>query len=423
MNINIGVIGLGYVGLPLSLKMGHFFNTVGYDFNKNHISLLKKQKKDKNNEVTKVDFSRAKKVSFTYNFNDLKECNIYIIALPTPVNKHNKPDISNIITLCKKLVKLINESDTIIFESSFYPGTVNDILVPAIEKKSNYKLICNKNFFVGYSPERINPGLNGKKIHQIKKIVSASNNKTLNMISDIYSKIIDQGVHKVKDIKVAEAAKMLENAQRDVNIGFINEYSILLKKLNIDVISTLRAAETKWNYHKYRPGLVGGHCIGVDTNYLIYASRKENFEPSILSSVRKTNENMSKYYADEIIKTLKLKNKQRLKSRVLIMGFAFKENCPDIRNTKIYDLYLNLLRYSSNIDICDNYVNANDVKKEYNISLKKKIKKNYYDAVVIAVAHDYIKKIKFSKIKEYTKKNSLVFDLKYTFFDKSIIYI
>lgn len=422
MSIHIGLIGLGYVGLPLSLKLGKHFNTFGYDIDKKHIALLKKNK-DKNNEIRKNDFLSSKKIKFTDNFNHLVDCNIYIIALPTPLNKNKKPDISNIINFCKKLSKNLKENDTIVFESSFYPGTINNILVPLIEKQTQNRLIYNQNIFIGYSPERINPGLYGKKIDQIKKIISASNKKTLDKLFYIYSKITKKGIHKVKDIKVAEASKMLENVQRDVNIGLINEFSILLNKLNINLLDTLKAAETKWNYHKYRPGLVGGHCIGVDTNYLIYASKGVDFNPKILNSVRQINDNMPKYYAYQIIKNLKNKKLNIKKTNALIMGFTFKENCSDIRNTKVYDLYLNMLRYFKRIDIYDSFVNKVEAKKEYNLNIKNNIKKNFYEVIIIAVPHNYIKKLNITKIKNYNKKNIYIFDLKYAFSSNSVIHI
>lgn len=422
MRIQIGLIGLGYVGLPLSLKLGKHFKTIGYDIDKKHIALLKKNK-DKNNEIRKNDFLNSKKIKFTDDFNHLADCNIYIIALPTPLNKNKKPDISNIINFCKKLSKHLNKNDTIVFESSFYPGTINNILVPLIEKQTQYRLIYNKNIFIGYSPERINPGLYGKKIDQIKKIISASNKKTLDKLFYIYSKITKKGIHKAKDIKVAEASKMLENVQRDVNIGLINEFSMLLNKLNINLLDTLTAAETKWNYHKYRPGLVGGHCIGVDTNYLIYASKEVDFNPKILNSVRQINDNMPKFYAHQIIKNLKNKKLNIKKTNALIMGFTFKENCSDIRNTKVYDLYLNMLRYFNRIDIYDSFVNKVEAKKEYNLNIKNNIRKNFYEVIIIAVPHNYIKKLKIAKIKNYNKKNIFIFDLKYAFSSNSVIHI
>lgn len=418
----MGIIGLGYVGLPLSLELGKHFNTIGYDIDNNHIKLLKK-KIDKNKEVKAKDFNKSKLINFTSHFQDIHDCNFYIVALPTPVNKNNKPQIDNIKKLCIDIISILKKNDTIIFESSFAPGTINEILVPIIEKNSKGQFIYNKNFFVAYSPERINPGKNGKKLQEITKIVSASNANTLKKISYIYSKIIKKGLHKVKNIKIAEAAKMLENTQRDINIAFINEFSIILDKLNIDPIATFKAAETKWNFHKYRPGLVGGHCIGVDTNYLIDTCNKINFNPSILKHSRHINENMSLYYSNKIIKILKQNNLKSSSLKLLIYGFSFKENCSDIRNTKIFDLYNHLNKKFKVVHVFDSYVNKKDVIKNYKINFKEKLPNNYYNVVIFPVAHDYIKNINIKKIMKLTTKKHFLFDLKNIFSSKDFIRI
>lgn len=404
MREKIAIIGLGYVGLPLSLAFNKKYDVVGYDINHKRIKELNKHK-DVTKEVSKKDLKEAKKIIYTSNTSHLNKCSIFIVTVPTPINKKNDPDLSKLISASKLIGKNLKKNSIVIYESTTYPGCTEEICVPILSKYSN--LIYNKEFFCGYSPERVNPGDKKRKLNQIQKIVSASNNKTLQRIYNIYNKSIKSKIIKVKSIKIAEGAKIIENTQRDINIALMNEFSIIFKKLDISFEEVLEAAKTKWNFIPFKPGLVGGHCIGVDPYYLAYKAKKIGYNPKLILSGRKINDSMSEYEANLICQILK----KKIKPRVLVMGLAFKENVPDLRNSKSFDLIDFLKKKKIDVECHDSNVNPEEIKKGYKILRAKDLKKHYYDAVVILVAHkNFINSSK--KIKLLVKKNGIIYDFK-----------
>ena len=410
----IAVVGLGYVGLPLSIEFSKHFKTVGFDIDKKRINQLK-DFNDINNEISLAEIKNKKKLTFSSNIEDIKKCNTFIITVPTPVDKKNKPDLKNIFKSCLIIGKILKKKDLIIFESTVYPGLTEEVCIPKIEKYSKLKI--NKDFYCGYSPERINPGDKKRTLSKIIKITSGSNLIASKIVDNLYKKIIKAGTFNVSSIKVAEASKVIENTQRDLNVAFVNELSMIFSKMNIDTEEVLDAANTKWNFQKFTPGLVGGHCIGVDPYYLTYKAKRLGLKPKIILSGRKVNNNMSKFITKKINNNIKLK--KNINSRILIMGITFKENCSDIRNTKVIDLYNQLSKTNNIVDVYDPIVNKIEVKKIYNLKLTNILKQNYYDAIVISVAHNLFKNIGIKKIRSYGKKKCLIFDLKYLFDKKN----
>lgn len=404
----IGVIGVGYVGLPLAIKFSDHYKVISYDYNKKRILELLKHY-DVNQEYTKVDLKKNNLI-FTNNFNSLKKCNYFIITLPTPLNKKNSPDLDALVKLCKNLGKIIKKNDTIIFESTVYPGATEDLFLPNIEKVT--KLKVNEDFFLGYSPERINPGDKFHRIDNIKKIVSGSNKKSLNIVKNLYKKIVKAGVYSVSSIKVAELSKVLENTQRFVNIALINEISILCNKLKIQTKEVVDAASSKWNFMRVYPGLVGGHCISVDPLYLSYKSKFYKLNPDIIETSHKINNNVANF----IIKNFnKLINKK--KPKVLILGATFKENCSDLRNSGIIKILKLLNKIGVIPTVIDPYVNTNPkLNIKGNFNFKKIFQKNFYDVIIILVAHEIFKKMGLKKIKKLSKKKDcIIMDVKSLF--------
>ena len=411
-NLIVGVIGLGYVGTPLALSLGRYFKVVGFDLNKNRISQLKK-KKDITNETNLSEFNKAKKILFSYKLKDLKNCNVFIITVPTPVTKTNKPNFYYLKKASSLVAKVMNKNSIIVYESTVYPGATEEQCVPVLEKIS--KLKYNKDFYCGYSPERINPGDKKHKLEKISKIVSASNKKTLNVLKFIYGKIIKAKIIPTSSIMVAEAAKVIENTQRDLNIAFVNELSIICSKLNIDTNQVLSAASTKWNFHKYSPGLVGGHCIGVDPYYLTHKSKLLGYKPKIILAGRKLNDSMPLYITRQLEKYIKLKKINKKKIKILILGITFKENCPDIRNSQSLKLSSLIKDKYKKVYIYDKVANIKNLKK--NLILKKNLKKNSFDVIILAVPHKLIVNKGIKVIKSYLKQKSVFFDLK-GYFDR-----
>jgi len=413
--INISVIGLGYVGLPLALAFGKYFNTIGYDINKDRIKYLNKNI-DKNNETKKIDFKKSKNIYFTHDHNQISISNIYVITVPTPIYKNKKPDYRILKNACEIVGKFLKKNDIVIFESTVYPGMTEDICVPILIKNSRLKY--KKDFSVGYSPERINPGDKKRKLENIPKLVSASDNKSLNIISYLYSKIINAKIHKIESIKIAEAAKIIENTQRDINIAFINELSIIFNKLNIDTYKVLEAANTKWNFLNFQPGLVGGHCIGVDPYYLTYIAKKNGYNTKIILSGRELNDNMYKEVTKKIFKQIKIQ-KLNKNLKILIMGYTFKENCSDVRNSQIIKINKLISKYY-HTDIYDPHI-YNDI-KDKKLNVIKYPKKNYYDVILLAVNHEIFLKLGIRKILKFAKKDRIIFDIKNMFpeYKKSI---
>ncbi len=403
----ISVVGLGYVGLPLAIELGKKFNVIGFDISKNRILNLKK-KIDLSKEITSNEFSKSKFLKFSFKKEDLKKSDIYIITVPTPLKNNKKPDISYIIKACDIIFKTIEKGNVIVLESTVYPGFCEEVLAPYIEKKTGF--LFNKDFFLGYSPERINPGNSKYKLKNIVKIVSASNKKTLNDLSFIYKSIVNAGIYKVKNIKIAESAKVIENVQRDVNVALINELSMLFNKINIDTKEVLKAANTKWNFLNFSPGLVGGHCIGVDPYYLTFKSKQIGFNPRLILAGRQINDHIPRYISSKIIKNFK--NDKSVKG--LILGASFKENCTDVRNSGSEKIF-NILKKKYQMHIYDPIASENDCKKIYKKLFIKKLRKNFYNFIIIAVGHSYFKKIGYRKIKSFTKKGSILFDVKSIF--------
>ncbi len=408
-DLKLAIIGLGYVGLPLAIEFGKKKFVIGYDVNKKRISELKSGK-DKNLEFKKKDLKNSKKLKFTNNINDLKLANCYIITVPTPIDKYKKPDLDPILNSSKMIGKLVKKNDLIIYESTVYPGCVEEVCVPILEKFSKMKF--NQDFFCGYSPERINPGDKNHTISNIKKITSGSNKEIASLVDDLYNEIVIVGTHKAPSIKIAEAAKVIENTQRDLNIALINELSILFHKLNIDTQSVLDAAGSKWNFLPFKPGLVGGHCIGVDPYYLTYKAESISYKPKIILAGRELNDNMGYYVAKKLIKKLKQKNIEIDNAKILIMGLTFKENCADIRNSGIQKVINKLNKFKCNLDLYDPWAAKEDIKQTYDIYPISKLKNNSYDAIILSVAHDEFKAIKIKNIKKLCKKNHVIFDLK-----------
>ncbi len=408
--IKIGIIGLGYVGLPLAVEFGNKRKVIAYDIDKNRIAKLKIYN-DETNELSSSKLKRSKKLIVTNNFNDLRECNCYIITVPTPIKRNNAPDLTYLINSTIKLSKILKINDLIIYESTVYPGCLEEICVPTIEKNSGLKF--NKEFFLGYSPERINPGDKLHTISKIKKITSGSTKLITTVVDRLYNEIIEAGTFVAESIKVAEAAKIIENTQRDINIALVNELSIIFNKMNIDTEAVLKAASTKWNFHSFTPGLVGGHCISVDPYYLTYKSRSIGYNPKMILAGREINDNMSKYVVRKLTQGMRNKNIKLKEANILIMGFTFKENCPDIRNTKVFDVYKGLKRKKISVEVYDPWVSKDEVKKMYNFTTINKLKNKFYDALIFAVPHNEFKKLRIEKIRSYLKTNHVIFDLKY----------
>ena len=414
MKDTIAVIGLGYVGLPLVIEFGKKFKTIGYDIDKKRINDLI-SKKDITGELSSYDLGENSNIMYTSNLEEIKCANIYIIAVPTPIDKNNKPDLNILLNATKDVGNVIDINDIVIFESTVYPGCTEEECVPILEKKSH--LIYNKDFFCGYSPERINPGDKKRTLTKIIKITSGSNKKTLLKIDSLYNTILEKGTFPVSSIKVAEAAKIIENCQRDINIAFVNELSILFNLLNIDTKEVLEAAGTKWNFLPFTPGLVGGHCIGVDPYYLTYKAEQLGYDSKIILSGRKLNDSMPQHVFDRIEKIFSTKNIKMLKAKILLLGITFKENCTDTRNSKIVDLYNIFIKENAKVDVYDPLAIKEDVQKHFNIELLNfnDISKIKYDCVIIGVPHDCFLNI---NIKQFLKDESVVFDIKGIFKEK-----
>ena len=413
----IGIVGLGYVGLPLALEFSKIYQTIGFDTNKNRINQLKKGK-DKTNEIELKHLSR-KNLLFSSDINNLSKCNTYIITVPTPITKDKKPDLSFLEKASEMVGKYLKKHDVVIFESTVYPGVTEDICMPILEKISGLEL--NKDFFGGYSPERINPGDKKHRLRNIKKVTSGSTKKSAKYIDNLYKSIIKAGTFMAEDIRTAEAAKVIENTQRDINIALMNEFSMVFNKMGLNTHSVLEAARTKWNFLPFEPGLVGGHCIGIDPYYLAHKSILSGHHPEMILSGRKINDSMSFFVSKKIISLMKSKKMVIKMSKILILGFSFKENCPDHRNTKVFDLYQNILKKASKVDIYDPLIDYAEAKKTYKASFINKIPKNFYDVIVIAVPHSSFLKLGKNSFKEYLKSNHLIFDLKNLFHNKTNI--
>jgi len=410
--LKVAVIGLGYVGLPLAVEFGKKRSVVGFDIDIIRIDQLKKGL-DKTLEIESKDLKKSSLVKFTSNVDDLEECNLYIVAVPTPIDDKKRPDMHLLLEASSIIGKILKPNDIVIYESTVYPGATEEDCVPVLEKESG--LIFNKDFFVGYSPERVNPGDKNHKLPDVLKVTSGSTQEVASLIDVLYNQIITAGTYKAESIKVAEAAKVIENTQRDLNIALINELAIIFNKMNLETKDILNAAGTKWNFLDFKPGLVGGHCIGVDPYYLTYKAKETGYVPNIILAGRKLNDEMGSYVAQQMIKALGDKDISLSEANILIAGFTFKENCPDVRNTKVIDVYNNLLENGFKVDLYDPWADKEEVYDKYSVELIKEPNKMFYDGIITTVNHDVFKKQGSTWFRSLGKTKHIFYDLKNMF--------
>ena len=409
---NIAIIGLGYVGLPLAVEFGKSRSTIGFDINQKRIDELKNGK-DRTHEVEPEVLKKASQLSYTNVIEDLKECKLFIVTVPTPIDKFKTPDLTPLKKASESVGKILKKGDIVIYESTVFPGCTEEVCVPILEEKSGLRY--NEDFFCGYSPERINPGDKQHRLPNIKKVTSGSNSEVADEVDQLYASIIEAGTHKASSIKVAEAAKVIENAQRDLNIAFVNELALIFEKMSIDTLEVLEAAGTKWNFLPFRPGLVGGHCIGVDPYYLTYKAENLGHHPQVILSGRRINDNMGVYVANRVVKLMSKKDNPINNSKILILGITFKENCPDIRNSRVIDIIRELEGFGAQVEVYDPEADREEVKEEYGIDLKNKPDgEKKYNAIVLAVGHENFKSLSIDDIKD---DKTVVYDIK-GFFEK-----
>lgn len=409
-NTKVAIIGLGYVGLPLAVEFGKKYPTLGFDINKQRVQDLN-QGNDFTLEVSKEEMAESPFIRYSADVNDLKDCNVYIVTVPTPIDQHKQPDLTPLIKASQMLGSVINKGDIVIYESTVFPGATEDECLPEIEKVSG--LTFNTDFYAGYSPERINPGDKEHRVTNILKVTSGSTPEIAEFVNNLYASIITAGTYLASSIKVAEAAKVIENTQRDLNIALINELAVIFNKLGIDTEEVLKAAGTKWNFLPFRPGLVGGHCIGVDPYYLTHKAQSIGYNPEVILAGRRINDGMGAYVVSQLTKQMIKRKIQINGANVLVMGLTFKENCPDVRNTKVVDILSELAEYYINVDVYDPWVNPAEAKHEYGVDLIKQPENHKYDAVIFAVAHHQFKVLTADDIKGYLKAEHVIYDLKY----------
>ena len=410
MKNKIALIGLGYVGLPLAVEFGKKFETIGFDINDARVQELKRCE-DSTLEVEPEELKQATLLSFTANLNDIQDCNIYIVTVPTPIDKHKRPDLTPLIKSSESIGKLLSKGDIVIYESTVYPGATEEVCVPILEQQSGLKF--NKDFYCGYSPERINPGDKEHRVTTIKKVTSGSTPEIADKVDELYQSIITAGTHKASSIKVAEAAKVIENTQREINIALSNELALIFKRLDIDTEEVLKAAGSKWNFLPFHPGLVGGHCIGVDPYYLTHKAMEVGYHPEIILAGRRLNDSMGKYVANEVTNLMTKKRILVVDSNILIMGLSFKEDCPDLRNTRVVDVIEELGSFHCNIDVYDPWIDKEGSIREYGITPVEQPGLGKYDAIIIAVAHHQFKAMGIDAIRALGKKNHVLYDIKY----------
>jgi UDP-N-acetyl-D-galactosamine dehydrogenase len=408
--IKLSIVGLGYVGLPLAVEFGRKRSVVGFDINQRRIDELK-QGNDSTLETTKEELASAKQLIYTTDFDDLRSCNCYIITVPTPIDEYKRPDLTPLIKASETVGKVLMQGDIVIYESTVYPGCTEEDCVPVLEKHSGLKF--NHDFFCGYSPERINPGDKEHRVSAIKKVTSGSTPEIADVVDALYSEIITAGTHKADSIKVAEAAKVIENTQRDLNIALINELAIIFNKMGIDTESVLKAAGTKWNFLPFRPGLVGGHCIGVDPYYLTHKAQAIGYHPEIILAGRRLNDSMGAYVVAQLVKAMTKKRIQVEGAKVLVMGLTFKENCPDLRNTRVVDIVAELKDYNCQVDVYDPWVSVEEAEHEYGITPIVFPDVGQYNAIILAVAHHQFIDLGASAIRAFGKTTAVIYDLKY----------
>ena len=408
--IDLGVVGLGYVGLPLAVEFGKFRNVTGFDINSRRINALR-EGYDSTLEVSSEQLTAAKGLSFSDDVNDLKGCTVYIVTVPTPVDDNNCPDLSNLQKASTMIGEVLQEGNIVIYESTVYPGATEEVCVPLLEKFSGLRF--NREFYVGYSPERINPGDKKNTLTTITKITSGSTPETGEIVDELYKSIITAGTHLARTIKIAEAAKVIENTQRDLNIAVINEFAKIFNVLEIDTQEVLNAAGTKWNFLPFKPGLVGGHCISVDPYYLTHKAKEVGYQPEVILAGRRINDGMGQYVATQLVKAISRRKIRIDEAKVLVLGFTFKGDCPDVRNTKIVDVVKELIAFNMQVDVFDQWADPDEVACEYGITLKKDLGLGLYDAIVLAVDHDEYKVWGEEKIRSFGRDNHVLYDLKH----------
>ena len=409
-NPKIAIIGMGYVGLPLAVEFGKIINTTGFDINKSRIRELNSGN-DLTLEIDSNELKEATRLSFTNDSRDIQNCNIFIITVPTPIDELKKPELTPLVTASETVGKMLKKDDIVIYESTVYPGATEEFCAPILEKNSGLQF--NKDFYCGYSPERINPGDQEHRVTTIIKVTSGSTPEIANIVDDLYQRIITAGTHKAISIKVAEAAKVIENTQRDVNIALINELALIFNKLEIDTEAVLKAAGTKWNFIPFRPGLVGGHCIGIDPYYLTHKALEVGHNPEMILAGRRLNDNMGSYVVDQVLNLMNQKQIRITGANILIMGLTFKENCPDLRNTQIIDLIKGFRQNGCSVDVYDPWVNQDVAKDEYGITTVNSPVQGKYDAIVLAVAHDDFLELTIEQIKAFGQDKCVLYDIKY----------
>ncbi len=409
-NLKLAVVGLGYVGLPLAVEFGRKRPVLGFDINSQRVAELRSGD-DVTMETSTEELAAAEHLTFTTEVESLRGCNCYIVTVPTPVDKYKRPDLTPLLKASEFVGKVLKRGDIVIYESTVYPGCTEEDCVPVLEQHSG--LLYNIDFFCGYSPERVSPGDKYHRVTAIKKVTSGSTEETADVVDALYKEIITAGTHKAESIRVAEAAKVIENTQRDLNIALVNELAMIFNKMGVDTEAVLRAAGTKWNFLPFRPGLVGGHCIGVDPYYLTHKSQEIGYHPEIILAGRRINDQMGAYVVAQLVKAMTKKRIQVEGARVLVMGLAFKENCPDLRNTRVADIVTELKEYNCHVDVHDPWVSADEAECEYGIRPIVGIERGRYDAIILAVAHRQFREMGAAAIRSFAKPSSILYDLKY----------
>jgi UDP-N-acetyl-D-galactosamine dehydrogenase len=411
-NLKVGIVGLGYVGLPLAVEFGKRFQTVGFDIKAERVDELRRGI-DSTLEVESKELAEAEKLTYTTSLADLKPCRVFIVTVPTPIDEYKRPDLTPLVKSSESIGKVLKKGDVVVYESTVYPGCTEEVCVPILERVSGLKF--NKDFYAGYSPERINPGDKEHRVTTIRKVTSGSTPQVAEFVDSLYRSIVKVGTHKASSIKVAEAAKVIENTQRDVNIALINELALIFNRLGIDTEEVLLAAGSKWNFLPFRPGLVGGHCIGVDPYYLTHKAQAIGYHPEMILAGRRINDNMGIYVAAKVTQLMIQRRIQVRDARILVMGLTFKENCPDVRNSKIVDVVRELEKYGARVDVCDPWADPDESEHEYDLRPLKKAKPGTYDAIVMGVAHKEFRKMGVDQIRALGKKTHVLYDIKYVF--------
>lgn len=409
-NVCIAIVGLGYVGLPLAVEFGKRYDTVGFDINAARVEELRAGR-DNTLEVSADELAQATRLRFSAELDGIRACNIYIVTVPTPIDSAKRPDLTPLVKASEALGQVLKKGDIVVYESTVYPGCTEEVCVPILERVSGLRF--NEDFYAGYSPERINPGDKAHRVTSILKVTSGSTPQVAEKVDSLYGSIIMAGTHKVSCIKVAEAAKVIENTQRDLNIALVNDLAILFNKLGIDTLEVLEAAGTKWNFLPFRPGLVGGHCIGVDPYYLTHKAQEVGHHPDVILAGRRTNDGMGAYVAEQVVKLMVRNAINPVNARVLVLGLAFKENCPDLRNTRVIDVVNSLRGYNAQVDVHDPWVDVEEARHEYGLTMTGELDSGSYDAVIVAVGHEQFRRLGAEGIRAFGKPQSIVYDVKY----------